>query len=72
MPGRPPYFFSKSVTTDGFIDHRLAQIGTDYEPKALIRMIIDFFRHGWTRLLKKTRLGCAMGMAILAKGYTKV
>ena len=25
-----------------FIDHRLTQIGTDYEPKALIRMIIDY------------------------------
>ena len=23
------------------VDHRLAQIDTDYEPKALIRMIID-------------------------------
>ena len=26
-----------------FIDHRLTQIGTDYEPKALIRMIIDYW-----------------------------
>ena len=26
----------------GFSDHRLTQIDTDYEPKALIRMILDF------------------------------
>ena len=29
-------------------------------------MIIDlFFRHGWTQLLKKTRLGCAMGKGFI-------
>ena len=29
-------------------------------------MIIDlFFRHGWTRLLKKTRLGYAMGKGFI-------
>ena len=25
-----------------FIDHRLTQMGTEYEPKALIRMSIDY------------------------------
>ena len=34
-------------------------------------MIIDYFRHGWTRLLKKTRLAARWVKAIFAKGYTK-
>ena len=46
-----------------FIDHRLTQIGTDYEPKARkierLMIILGTDEHGF----KKARLGCAMGMA---------
>ena len=39
--GTAPYFFEECNHRWVFIDHRLTQIDTDYEPKALIRMIID-------------------------------